>query len=135
MSSKRLPDAAIRKYRAQSGERLEYWDQVQPGLHLRVSCDLRRTAKGHQRRVWYVRYRVNGRQRRQRLGEFPGVSVKTARERAEKVMAKVHDDRDPQAERRKERADATGAKDRTVANLVERFLEYQVEQRVKSRFE
>jgi len=72
--------------------REEYWDTVLPGLILRVSGDT-----GH--KTWYVRYRVNGARRRQKLGTFPRVGLAKAREKARRALEASDAGGDPAKER------------------------------------
>lgn len=135
MPSKQLTDRVIPSYHAEPGERLEVWDTVTPGLHLRVSCDQRRGNR--QRRVWYVRYRPKGtvRQRRQKVGEWPAVSLSEARKRARGISSEVDDARDPKAELDQQKLEAEATRGATVGALVVDFLQYQEDQGVASRDE
>ncbi len=51
------------------------------------------------RRFFYLRYRLNGRKRSCRIGEFPSVSLKEARTRAHELKSMISRGDDPVAER------------------------------------
>jgi len=70
---------------------MEYSDAEVVGLRLLVS----KTS----RRFFYFRYRFRGRKRALRIGEFPSVSVKDARQRCHEAKATLARDVDPAAER------------------------------------
>lgn len=77
----------------------EYWDDVVPGLALRV---------GRQSKTYVIRYRANGQHRRLTLGRVPHLTLADARERARKAIAAAQAGEDPGEERRTLRAhDAT----------------------------
>jgi len=69
----------------------EYSDAEVVGLRVLVS----KTG----RRFFYFRYRFRGRKRALRIGEFPSVSVKDARQKCHEAKATLAHDRDPAAER------------------------------------
>ena len=70
---------------------MEYSDTEVVGLRLLVS----KTG----RRFFYFRYRFRGRKRALRIGEFPSVSVKDARQKCHEAKATLARDCDPAAER------------------------------------
>jgi integrase len=65
-----------------------------------------------------VRYRHQGKQRRLKLGEYPAVSLQTARKRARGAQADVDDGRDPAGERQAAKAERTD----TINALGEDYL-------------
>lgn len=81
--------------------RLELSDTVVRGLSFRV------TANGT--RTWCLRTKVNGRDRRFALGNYPGISLSEARKRAERLRVEIRDGRDPIAEKRAAREQAQSA--------------------------
>jgi integrase len=91
------------------GNRITY-DADLPGFGLRV------TVKGV---CSYVLNYTNsgGMERRATIGEYPGMKVQAARERAEALRAEIRAGADPLAERRQEREAPT------VAELCDRYLE------------
>lgn len=91
--------------------REEFWDTITPGLLLRVSGETGR-------KTWYVRYRVNGTRRRQKLGTFPALELSKARDDARDVMRKADAGEDP-AQEREERKRG----DHTFKALAEEVLE------------
>lgn len=70
----------------------DFWDILTPGLCLRIS------GRPGGRKTWYVRYRVGGKQRRQKLGTYPRVSLAEARERARSNLSRAEDGADPAQE-------------------------------------
>ena len=99
-------------------------DQRVSGLELRVQSD---GAK-----VWTLRYRVNGHQRRLKLGVFrtaghgsgtpPRMTLASARTAAMKELRKVDGGIDPQAERQKARAAAAQAQRDTIEALCDSYI-------------
>ena len=67
---------------------------------------------------WVLRVTLHGRRREMGLGSISEVSLKEARESAEKWRAKVRDNQDPIKERDKERREA--ARNMHLLNRVER---------------
>lgn len=101
----------------------DFWDELVPGLALRVGRGGSKT--------WYVRYRANGRHRRLKLGTYPHLSLADARERARRVLADAQAGDDPAVERQLKRS--VGA---TFRALVEEVLEAKArETREKTRRE
>ena len=91
--------------------REEFWDTVTPGLVLRVSG-------GSGAKTWNVRYRMNGIRRRQKLGNYPNLSLAEARAAARKVQRQADAGEDPA----RERADRKVGR-YTFAELAEEVLE------------
>jgi len=74
-------------------------------------------------RVWSVRYRVQGQQRRLRLGKYPRIGLAKARERATAELRKVDLGVDPQAERIRATEALVQAKRDSVDALCASYLE------------
>jgi integrase len=70
-----------------SDRQIDYFDEDTPGLHLRVS------PSGV--KAWSFVYRSNRRQRRLKLGRYPSVGLKDARNKVLKAKAQIADDIDP----------------------------------------
>jgi hypothetical protein len=88
-----LNDITIRSLKAPSSGRVDYFDDLTPGLSLRV------TAKNAH--TWTVFYRnKNGRQKRLTLGRYPAVKLVDARELAREAQRKVAHGGDPVVEKR-----------------------------------
>jgi integrase len=88
-----LNDTTIRSLKPPSSGRVDYFDDLTPGLSLRV------TAKNA--RTWTVFYRnKNGRQKRLTLGRYPAVKLVDARELAREAQRKVAHGGDPVVEKR-----------------------------------
>jgi len=79
-------------------ERTRYFDSHTPGLMLRVSAaTARQDGRG---RVWYFRYRYQGRQELLRLGTYPGTTLKEAREAVGAARKRLDHGENPAAEKR-----------------------------------
>jgi Arm DNA-binding domain len=88
-----INDTTIRSLKPPSSGRVDYFDDLPPGLSLRV------TAKNA--RTWTVFYRnKNGRQKRLTLGRYPAVKLVDARELAREAQRKVAHGGDPVFEKR-----------------------------------
>lgn len=72
-----------------------YYDTVETGLMLRHSTAGSKT--------FCYRYRVNGKKRRYTIGQFPGISLRKAREKVRELKVEVNNGFDPQVEKRKKR--------------------------------
>jgi integrase len=81
--------------------RVDYRDQEQRGLTLRVEASGRKT--------WAVRYTFEGQPRRFTIGPYPEVSLSAARKKAEEIRGGAHMGTDAQVERRKLRLGETVA--------------------------
>lgn len=79
-----------------------------PGLVLRVLAT---------KKTFYYRYRIAGRERRPKVGDFPTLTVAQAREIASDMQKKVAMGEDPSADR------AARRKARRVADLTDEYLE------------
>jgi integrase len=95
MPVKRLTAVSVEQARS-SGERVEYADELTPGLRLRVGNN------GH--KSWSVICRVGGRKKRMTLGSYPALSLANARTAALAVIAKAQAGDDPLADRREKEA-------------------------------
>ena len=91
--------------------REEFWDTVTPGLILRVSGE-------SGAKTWSVRYRLNGMRRRQKLGNYPSLSLAEARAAAREVQRQADAGEDPA----QERADRNAGR-YTFEELAEEVLE------------
>jgi integrase len=110
MTTKRLTDADVKSARANTGERREIWDKVTAGLCLRVTTG---------RRVWIVRYRAAGKQRRFVIGEYPGLDLADARITAAQVL---RDARKIKADPAGKKAEAKARPIKTLADLAEAYM-------------
>jgi integrase len=97
--------AALRTDAAQ----LEVWDDIVPGLAVRVG-------RGGTK-AFVVRYRHGGRHRRLTLGKFPRMSLADARTAARKALQRAQEGEDPAEDRRRSRSD-----DRTFGALATEVL-------------
>lgn len=88
----------------------EYWDELVPGLALRVGSGGTKS--------FTVRYRANGRNRRMTIGRYPHLSLADARDKARGILADAQGGEDPAQERRVRRS-----KDVTFGALAAEVLE------------
>lgn len=109
MPTLRLTDRGIRTLTSEAGQ-TDFWDELLPGFGVRV------TRRGV--RTFFVRYRVNGAQRRMTLGRYPVLTLAKARERARMVLAQAAAGMDPGQEKAERRE-----RDTTFAALVREVLE------------
>jgi integrase len=105
-------------------------DSEVAGLDLRVYPD--------GRKVWTLRYRADGRQRRLKLGEYgPNrIGLAEARTRANKELRKVDGGTDPQAERleaKRAAAEAKRAEERAKRDNIDALCEAYIERHAKVR--
>jgi len=118
MPKVRLTEQTIKKTRP-GDSRIELWDAVVPNLQLRVS-----PAGG---RTFHLRYYKNGRRRAYKIGSFPEVSLRRAREKAREVLGEAATGGDPQEERRRENQGAG-----TLGELASEYIEKHAKAKKKS---
>jgi integrase len=75
-----------------------YFDTEITGFGLRFRSGNKRT--------WILQYKVHGKDRRLKLGPYPGITARVAREMAQDKLADVWKGRDPQAAKREAKAKA-----------------------------
>lgn len=90
----RFGPTTAEKLKPPPGEaRADYWDITMPRFGVRV---------GRRRRIWMVRYRLNGEKRRDKIGFIGppprGLSLADARKKADALLAKVDYGLDPRLE-------------------------------------
>ncbi|WP_179221669.1 tyrosine-type recombinase/integrase [Inquilinus limosus] len=120
MASKRLSEQAIEKMKAPETGRVQVYDALVPGLVLRVSSTAR---------TWSYLYRINGAAKRLSLGEWPGMGVALARERAGDAAKMVQRGEDPVAIKRAKAEAARTAK--TMAQLVDDFIAQHIKRNMR----
>src|SRR5438105_10377101 len=101
-----------------TGNRIVYDSEVR-GFGARI------TAAGN--RSFILNYRINGRERRHTIGQFPAWKVRTAREEAAALKRDIDRGRDPVGEREEARSAPT------VAELADRYLAEHAEAKKKPR--
>ena len=109
-------DAMVKALKPLAGKRQEIPDSKTPGLTIRV------TSSGV--KTWAFRYRnAANRQCRVTLGRYPMISLADARLKAKLLVGEVASDKDPVAERKKERARLAAEALRTVDGLADTYFE------------
>ncbi len=84
------------------------------GLHLYV--------RDADKRSWVLRYTIGDRRRDMGLGDFPALTLKDARDRADAARAHLKEGRDPLDARRAAEAESEGARTRTFKAAAEAML-------------
>lgn len=114
MAATRLTAVAVEKLRPPETGRREVHDAEVRGLVLRIS------ASGV--KSWSFTYRVKGEPRRLTLGQYPGVDLKLARERARDARAAVQRGEDPvQDKKDEERERQVNGFESCVDDFVEKY--------------
>lgn len=114
MPTSLLTDAEIRGARVKAPNRLELWDEQQPGLCLRVSAT---------RKIWLVRYRVGAKQRRYAFAEYPTMGLADARVEAATILRDARKrGADPAAEHHRIKAEAKSQPIRTLRDLTAAYV-------------
>jgi integrase len=88
-----LTAAAVERFKAEPGTRIEYFDKLLTGFALRVSGPTPSNPAGS--KSWVVFYRFGGRLRRDTIGKWPVLDLGDAREKARKLLGAVSENRDP----------------------------------------
>ena len=120
MARVRLTEKAVQAAKAVEGQRLELWDEVTPGLCLRVTCSAER-----QQKSWVLRYRApDGRQPRLKLGEYsPQYGLAEARADARLHQVQIQKGVDPAADLRKKKAKARLEPIKTMDDLADFYFQ------------
>ena len=96
MPKVKLTDAAVQKYKAGPGVRVEYFDVLLPGFALRVAGPTKRTSEV--RKTWVLFYRHEGVQKRLTLPKpYPKLALADARRQAAAALELVSRGIDPGA--------------------------------------
>jgi len=91
--------AALESDFAKSGKSDKiYFDTEVPGFGLRF--------RSGDKQSWVLQYKFQGKDRRLKLGPYPGITPKTARDLAQNKLAEVWQGKDPQAARREAKTKA-----------------------------
>lgn len=116
MPTMRLTDRAVAAAKAAPGKRVEIWDEVTPGMCLRV------TENGQ--KSFGFRYRTDdGRQPRVKLGDYSRTfGLAEARRAAEAMRMGVRDGADPAGERKRRRVEARNEPIKTFNDMADAFL-------------
>lgn len=109
----RLTDRNINRKPPATGQ-LEIWDTVLPGFALRVSYGGKRT--------WFVMTRINGKQRRLRIGGADLMGLAEAREKARDMMRDAARGIDPEEKERTARREAHTARRDTFAEIAGLYM-------------
>jgi integrase len=125
MPKVKLTDAAVQRFKAPPGGRVEYFDATLPGFGVRVAGPTARSPEG--RKSWVLFYRFGGEQRRLTIEPgYPALGLADARKRAGDALALVSKGTDPAAEKVATKA-ANARRPDTVGNIVEDFIKRHLE--------
>ena len=109
----KFTDQAVSKLKP-TDKQVDYRDELTKGLILRVGKSGKKS--------WQVRYRADGKQHRQSIGDFPHVSLKEAREKVRSIQAAVIDGENPAYEnRRAVEAKSKARQTLQISNLLELY--------------
>ena len=125
MPTVKLTDAAVQRFKAPPGGRVEYFDATLPGFGVRVAGPTGRSPEG--RKSWVLFYRHGGEQKRLTLEPgYPALSLADARKRAGDALALLSQGTDPGAAKAETKA-AAARKPDTVENVVADFIKRHLE--------
>lgn len=109
----KFTDQAVSKLKP-TDKQVDYRDDLTKGLILRVGKSGKKS--------WQVRYRADGKQHRQSIGDFPHISLKEAREQVRRIQAAVIDGENPAYEnRRAVEAKSKARQTLQISNLLELY--------------
>ena len=125
MPTVKLTDAAVQKFRAPPGGRIEYFDATLPGFGVRVAGPTGRSPEG--RKSWVLFYRFGGEQKRLTIEPgYPALSLADARKRAGDALSLLSRGTDPAAEKAQTKAASTRRPD-TIENVISEFMRRHME--------
>ncbi len=114
MPSEKLTDRRVQAVKAAAGERLELFDTDTKGLLLRIGGDTK---------TWFVRYRLpDGRQPRFKLGDYPTLSLRQAREAASDARRRAGRGDDPADAKREAEREAKSQPLKTYDQLTTAYF-------------
>lgn len=124
MPTVKLTDAAVQRFKAPPGARVDFFDAAFPGLALRVTGAVDQRPE---RRTWSLFYRYAGKQRRLTFEPgYPALSLADARNLANRAKVQLQAGVDPGEQKAKTKTEAARPAD-TVASTVELFIQRSLE--------
>ena len=112
----RLTDAGVKALRCPKGKsELSMWDDLVPGLMVRVRPQSDDNSNSTPARAFYVLYYHDGERKRLKLGTYGVMAVADARKAAKQALSLVADGKDPAGIKQEE----AGAK--RVSDLIDRL--------------
>src|SRR6201995_5170569 len=125
MPKVKLTDAAVQRFKAPPGARIEYFDAALPGFGVRVAGPTSRSPEG--RKSWVLFYRHGGEQKRLRMEPgYPARGLAEAGKRAVEALALLSKGADPGAEKAQGKA-AAARKPDTIENVIADFIKRHLE--------
>ncbi len=120
MPTTKLTDAAVQRFKAPPGGRIEHFDATLPGFGIRVAGPTGRNPEG--RKSWVLMYRFGGTLKRLTIEPgYPALGLADARKRAGDALALLAVGTDPGATKVETKA-AAARKPDTMANVVDDFM-------------
>jgi integrase len=113
--STRLTHDIVKNAQAPATGSVTLWDSEDTGFGIRIFAATARHRQGF--RSFFLNYRVNGRERRIKIGSYPDWTVSAARDEAKELRKRVNLGEDPAA------AKAEAREAPTVEKLVQRYIE------------
>ena len=110
MAQMNFTDRSILALRPPDSGQVDYFDEKTPGFGVRVS------QKGT--KSFFLKYIVNGRQRRMTFGVYPGCKLAQARKAAHNAKHEVRQGNDPSAARQEQRTAPT------LKELADEYLDH-----------
>ena len=111
----KLTQDIVRNAQAPATGSVTLWDSEDTGFGIRIFAATARHPQGF--RSFFLNYRVNGRERRIKIGSYPDWTVSAARDEAKKLRKRIDLGEDPAADKT-ERREAP-----TVEDLVQRYID------------
>jgi integrase len=113
--STKLTHDIVKNAQAPATGSVTLWDGEDTGFGIRIFAATARYPQGF--RSFFLNYRMNGRERRIKIGSYPDWSVSAARDEAKELRKRVNRGEDPAADKT-ERREAP-----TVEDLVQRYID------------
>jgi integrase len=121
MPRAKLTDAAVQRYKAAPGERIDYFDAILPGFALRVSGPTVRKPSGS--KSWVLMYRYGGIKKRLTIEPgYPAMGLADARQQAREALQRLGRREDPALTRKLAEQKARDDARNTVEAVIDQFM-------------
>lgn len=121
MPTVKLTDAAVKRYRAAPGERIDYFDAMLPGFGIRVSGPSPRNPSGSN--SWILMYRYGGTKKRFTIEpSYPALGLADARREARDALQRLAKGEDPAITRRAAEQKAQQQARDTIEAVIDQFM-------------
>src|ERR1700744_1549887 len=128
MPTVKMTDLSLKALKAPIGKRVEYFDAGTGGLCLRVSGGTERvdrsgkTVRKEGKRIWCLYYRQRGKLNRLTLGRYPALTLRDARDAANKAGLLRDEGGDPKEAKAAAKREADREPD-TISRVVDDYIE------------